>query len=67
MNAVTAERSEFDPPPPRGFGRAFAVALLAHLLLILALTWGLRWKNDADDAAIDAELWAAASRHRARR
>ncbi|HOP91688.1 MAG TPA: protein TolA, partial [Ottowia sp.] len=45
MNAATAERNEFAPPPSGGMGRALALALLAHLLLILALTWGLRWQR----------------------
>ena len=47
MNAATAERNEFAPPPSGGMGRALALALLAHLLLILALTWGLRWQRAA--------------------
>ena len=37
MNAATAERNEFAPPPAGGMGRALVLALLAHLLLILAL------------------------------
>ena len=51
-------RSEFDPPPPGGMRRAFVLAVLAHVLLILALAWGLRWKKDAD-TSVEAELWAA--------
>ena len=58
MNATTVERNEFAPPPPRGLGRALALALLAHLLLILAFTWGLRWQRDAQDDAVEAELWS---------
>jgi colicin import membrane protein len=54
-----AARSAFDPPPPKGLSRALALALLAHLLLVLALAWGLRWKKDAQDQAVEAELWAA--------
>jgi colicin import membrane protein len=57
--ATDAERSSFDPPAPRGLGIAITLALLAHLLLILALAWGLRWKKDAQDQAVDAELWSA--------
>ena len=59
MTETQAERSEFDPPPPGGLRRALGWAILAHVLLILALTWGLRWKKDNSEA-VDAELWAAA-------
>ncbi|MDR0458148.1 MAG: cell envelope integrity protein TolA [Burkholderiaceae bacterium] len=59
MNQSATSRASFDPPPPRGLGRAFTLALLIHLLLVLALAWGLRWKKDAQDEAVDAELWAA--------
>jgi len=54
-----ASRATFAPPPPRGKGRAFALALLAHVLLVLALAWGLRWKKEAQDQAVEAELWSA--------
>jgi len=56
---TAAGRSSFDPPAPRGLGLALALALLAHLLLVLALAWGLRWKKDAQEQAVDAELWSA--------
>ena len=55
MNTAVIERLEFAPPPQGGFGRAFGLALAAHLLLILALTWGLRWKNEPHDLAVQAE------------
>ena len=59
MDLSGASRTSFDPPPPRGHRRAFALALLVHVLLILALAWGLRWKKDTQDMAVEAELWAA--------
>ncbi|MBS0500919.1 MAG: cell envelope integrity protein TolA, partial [Proteobacteria bacterium] len=59
MTETLAQRTEFEPPPPGGMRRALVLAVLAHVLLILALTWGLRWKT-ANDEAVDAELWAAA-------
>lgn len=34
-------------------------ALLAHLLLAGALTWGVSWKREATVAAVEAELWSA--------
>ena len=59
MNVSTADWNEFAPPPPRGRAPALSLALLAHLLLLAALAWGLNWKRQADTLAVDAELWAA--------
>src|SRR6059058_4961244 len=56
---AAADRPEFAPPPQPGLLRAFALAVLAHLLLILALTHGLHWKREMQDAAVEAELWSA--------
>jgi colicin import membrane protein len=54
-----ADRLEFAPPPQPGLARGLGIAILAHLLLLAALTWGVKWKRDAQDAAAEAELWAA--------
>lgn len=62
---LAADRPEFAPPPQRGTLRALAVALLAHALLIAALTWGVRWKREGDDAAFEAELWTATAQRAA--
>lgn len=56
---VAHERLEFAPPPPPGRTRALALALLAHVLLMLALTWGITWNREAQDLAVQAELWAS--------
>jgi colicin import membrane protein len=53
------DRTTFQPPKPGGTGRSFALALLAHGLLLLALTWGIRWNNQADTMSVSAELWSA--------
>lgn len=58
MNAA-AERLEFAPPATPGLLRALLLALLAHGLLLAALTWGVQWKRDAPQPSFDAELWAA--------
>src|SRR5438105_9246780 len=58
MPAAT-DRSEFAPQPQPGLVRAFALALLAHLLLMIALTWGIRWNRDNENAVAEAELWAS--------
>ena len=36
-----------------------ALALLAHGLLLLALTWGISWKSEPDNLSVSAELWSA--------
>ncbi|RYX92348.1 MAG: cell envelope integrity protein TolA [Comamonadaceae bacterium] len=56
-----ADRIDFSPPPPKGSIRAFGLALLAHCLLIAALTWGVNWKTSDDSSApFAAELWTSA-------
>jgi colicin import membrane protein len=39
--------------------RSVILAVLAHLLLLAALTMGLQWKRESQDAAAEAELWSA--------
>lgn len=56
---AAADRFEFAPPPPPGLMRAFALAVVAHLLLLAALTWGVSWKRDMQTPAVEAELWSA--------
>jgi colicin import membrane protein len=51
------ERLEFAPPPQRGTLRAVLLALLAHALLMAFLTWGVRWRHQAENDAVEAELW----------
>ena len=50
---------QFAPPRPPARLRAVSLAVLVHLVLIGALTWGVSWKNSADQPAVEAELWAA--------
>ena len=55
-----ADRLEFGPPRNAGSVRAFGLALFAHALLIVALTWGVGWKrNDPSAAGYEAEIWSA--------
>jgi colicin import membrane protein len=56
---AAADRLEFAPPTTPGVVRAFLLALLAHGLLVAALTWGVHWKREAQIIAAEAELWAA--------
>ena len=53
------DRDQFSPPRPPARLRAITLAVLVHLVLIGALTWGVNWKNTADQPAVEAELWAA--------
>jgi colicin import membrane protein len=53
------DRLEFAPPSQPGVLRAFVLAVLAHVLLMLALTWGINWKRESDTIAAEAELWAS--------
>ena len=50
---------EFAPPEDQGDGRSLALALFIHILLLMALTWGIHWRTDPQDDAVDAELWSA--------
>lgn len=58
MHAAT-DRLAFAPPATPGLLRSFALAVLAHTLLVAALTWGVNWKHDAQIVAVEAELWAS--------
>ncbi len=53
------DRDQFSPPRPPARLRAITLAVLVHLALIGALTWGVNWKNTSDQPAVEAELWAA--------
>ena len=64
---VTADRSEFAPPPEGKRSGAFGLAVLAHLALLAALTWGVRWQQDTDTPAVEAEIWSATPRQAAPR
>lgn len=67
LMSLGADRPEFAPPPQRGTPRAVLLALLAHGLLIIALTWGVSWRREAEDAAIEAELWSSTAQQAAPR
>ena len=54
----TLQRDAFLPHRPAGMGRGLALAVLAHLLLIAALTFSVRWRA-SNPAGVEAELWAA--------
>lgn len=55
---ASLDRLQFAPPPPPGMLRALAFAVFAHLLLMLALTWGINWKRESATLSAEAELWS---------
>ena len=56
---ASTERLELTPPPGPGLWRSVALALLAHGLLLVALTLGVQWKRQAPTTVTaQAELWA---------
>ena len=56
---AASDNLAFAPPPEPAALRGFVLAILAHLALMAALTWGINWKKDSDIAGVEAELWAA--------
>jgi colicin import membrane protein len=56
--ATAQAHSDFLPPPAPGSGRALVLALIAHGLLVLALTYAVHWKGETPMATFSAELWA---------
>lgn len=59
MTAQVLGLAEFAPPAPPGLKPALIKALLVHLVLLVALTWGVRWKREATSMAFEAELWGS--------
>ena len=59
MDATASHRLEFAPPPSPGSVRALGLAVMAHALLLAALTWGVQWKNEPSLMTAEAELWSA--------
>ena len=58
MNAAVLERDLFAPQQPPGMRSGLALAILAHVLLVLALAWSVNWKASEPEGVV-AELWSA--------
>ncbi len=56
---TATDRFEFAPPPTPGLMRSLGLAVLAHALLLVALTLGVQWKRDDVTLTAEAELWSA--------
>ena len=59
MNIDAAQhRDALMPRPPEGMGKGLLLAVLAHVLLIAALSFAVNWRA-SEPAGVEAELWAA--------
>jgi colicin import membrane protein len=58
LNTAVLERDMFAPQQPPGMRSGLALAILAHVLLILALAWSVNWKASEPEGVV-AELWSA--------
>ena len=54
----TDDRLDLVPRPEPGVLRAFSLAIVVHLLLAAALTWGVSWKSSDPTISFEAELWS---------
>lgn len=61
MNAPALQRDPFMPQPLAGRGFGVTLTLLAHGLLLLALTLAVNWRVSTP-SPVEAELWAAVPR-----
>lgn len=58
MMDSTLPRDPLMPRRPKGMGAGLSLAILAHLLLIIAIAFGVNWRAH-EPAGIAAELWSA--------
>ncbi len=59
MNASSlALGPDLRPPQADAWGPGVALALLAHVLLIAALAWGVNWRSHEAEA-LEAEVWSS--------
>jgi len=52
------DRLDLTPRPEPGVLRAFSLAVVVHLLLAAALTWGVSWQSSDPTISFEAELWS---------
>ncbi len=52
------QRDIFLPRAPGGMGRGLLLAIAAHLLLVMALSFSVNWHTQTPEG-VEAELWAA--------
>jgi colicin import membrane protein len=54
----TADHLDLAPPPSGRWLGPMGLALIAHGLLVIALTFGVQWQHDAEPVSVEAELWS---------
>ena len=59
MNAAVIQRDLFMPRAPGGMGRGLMLAIAAHVLLVIALSFSVNWHTAPTPEGVAAELWAA--------
>ena len=64
---ITADTLDLKPPRPGRWSMPLVLALVAHGLLVGALTWGVHWQRDAEPVSFEAELWSAVAQRAAPR
>lgn len=58
MSTSTLTRDALIPRNADGIGRGLGLALLVHVLLVIAIAFGVSWRS-SNPAGVEAELWAA--------
>jgi len=64
---ITADTHDLKPPRPGRWLGPVGLALVAHALLMGALTWGVHWQKDEPLVSFEAELWSTVAREAAPR
>ena len=54
----TADHLNLAPPRDGRWLGPLGLALVAHGLLVIALTMGVQWQHDAEPVSVEAELWS---------
>ena len=58
MSAAALPHDAFAPRAPAGMRSGLALAVVAHVLLVLALAWSVSWRSSEPEGVV-AELWSA--------
>ena len=56
--ATTAEHQALAPPTGGHWGVPTGLAVAVHVLLAVALAWGVSWRDETEPSAVSAELWS---------
>lgn len=67
MQVTLDDNPNFWPQGPGRWTSPLVLALLAHLLLMAALTWGVHWRKEQTAVAFEAEIWSSVPREAAPR